>query len=412
MNSTYIFRFFLTFLFWCLTTILAYAQPDTTHQHHQHAEDTTISIGQEGIQISILTCGVGNELYSSFGHTGVRIIDTIMHTDEVYNYGMFNFSDPDFYSKFTLGKLPYYVAKESYQDFMSTYVYEKRNVQEQILQLTTVQKRAIINYLEQNILPENKQYKYDFLFDNCATRVRDIFPKLWGDTFQFSSILNGKKITYRNILNQYLAYQHWERFGINLLLGSKIDVYMTDEGTMFLPDFLHKGLAEARIQNQAIVKRNVIVLDHKIMPETQFNGPLWLNIALLILTIVSFFIPKLSALKKVMTFLLLFITGLLGCFMLFMWFGTNHQSCTNNFNILWALPTNIFVAFLVFKSRSWLKIYALLAISLLIVALLLHVITMQQIPLIELSPLLLSMMYIYVDLYKRNIGIAPAAPKA
>lgn len=392
----YIFSFLLLFL-----SVFSFAQEDTMRV----PADTT------HMRISILTCGVGDELYSSFGHTGIRIIDSLHKTDEVYNYGTFDFSDPDFYSKFTLGKLLYYLDKSSYNDFLYVYVVEKRNVREQVLNFTADQKIAARAYLENNLRPEYRAYKYDFLFDNCATRVRDIFPKVLGPEFYFGDVLHGKKISYRSILNQYLSDKHWERFGINLLLGSKVDSIMTNEGTMFLPDFIHKGLVHAKYRGNHIVSEDNLILDHKHVFKSSFSGPpLWTMIGLLVLTALSFLVRSFHYLKAVLRFLLLFITGLLGIFMLFMWIGTDHQSCSDNYNVLWAIPFNIIIAFIAHKKRYWLKIYALAAISLLIVALIVHIIGLQQLPLIELSPLMLCLLYVYVDMYKQNIG-TPASAK-
>jgi len=392
-------RYFFAFAL-LLASALAFGRQDTA----------TLSPSAAGsLRISILTCGVGEELYSSFGHTGVRVTDSSRHLDVVYNYGTFNFSDPDFYTKFTLGKLLYYLDKSSFEDFMYTYREEKRNVQEQVLDLTDEQELAFVAFLERNLRPEHRAYHYDFLFDNCTTRVRDLFPKLLGTEFYFGNVLGSKKISYRNILNQYLVNKHWERFGINLLLGSRVDSIMTEDGAMFLPDFLHKGLVHAKYRGKHVVGQHIVLLDHKHVYRTAFNGPLWLMIGLLILTALSFLVKSFRYLRNILRFLVLFLTGILGVFMLFMWLGTNHQSCSDNLNILWAVPLNAGVAFIAHQKRFWLRIYALAAISLLIVALIVHVIGFQQMPLIELSPLLLCLMYIYIDMYKQNLNVAAPA---
>jgi hypothetical protein len=274
-------------------------------------QDTAISVPADHLRISILTCGVGDELYSSFGHTGVRIIDSVRHTDEVYNYGTFNFS-PDFYKEFVRGKLLYYLDKSSFNDFMYTNVEEKRNVQEQVLDLPEDRKKAIFDYLENNLLPENKSYKYDYFFDNCATRVRDIFPKVLGQEFYFGDVLHQKKISYRKIMNQYLVNKHWERFGMNLLLASPTDSIMTDEGSMFLPDFIHQGLIHAKYRGNHVVSSDATILDHKHVFNSTLNGPLWTMIGLLILTALSFLVRSFHYLKSILRFLILMITGLLG----------------------------------------------------------------------------------------------------
>lgn len=367
-------------------------------------QDTTVNVPGDTshLRISILTCGVGDELYSSFGHTGVRIIDSARHTDEVYNYGTFNYG-PDFYKEFVRGKLLYYLDKSNFNDFMYTYVEEKRNVEEQVLDLPADRKHAMLIYLENNLLPQNKSYKYDYFFDNCATRVRDIFPKILGPEFYFGDVLHQKKISYRGIMNQYLVNKHWERFGMNLLLASPTDSIMTDEGSMYLPDFIHRGLVHAKYRGNHVVSSDTTILDHKHIFNSTFNGPLWTMIGLLILTALSFLVRSFHYLKSILRFLILLATGLLGVLMLVMWLGTDHRACSDNYNILWAIPFNVIVAFVAHKRRFWMKIYALAAISLLIVALAIHLIGFQQLPLIELSPLLVCLMYIYIDMYKQNV---------
>ena len=291
---------------------------------------------------------------------------------------------------------------------MQEYVDEKRRVEEQVLNLSAKHKEAFMAYLENNMKPENRAYKYDFMWDNCSTRVRDIFPRTLGDEFYFGDILTQRKITYRNIINQYLINKHWERFGIDLLLGSRIDSTMSEDGVMFLPDFLHKGLEHAKYKGQHIVSNNITILDYRHAYKRILNGPLWCMIGLLILTVLSFMVPAFQYLKRFMRFFLLFITGFLGVFILFMWLCTDNQGCADNYNILWALPLNVVVAFFANREKFWLRIYALVAISFLIVALVVHLIGFQQFPLIELSPLLLAMMYVYVDMYKRNVPPAKA----
>lgn len=379
-------------------------------------ERDTASMQSNGLRLSILTCGAGEELYASFGHSAIRIIDSARRTDEVYNYGTFDFSDPDFYTKFTLGKLLYYLDKCAYADFLDEYVSDKRSVKEQVLDLPPEATQKISTFLEENLKPENRAYHYDFLFDNCSTRIRDIFPKVLGEEFFWGAILNNKKASYRSIINQYLADKHWERVGINLLLGSPVDSLMTDDGTMFLPDFVYKGFQNAGIGSHPVVKEDIRILKQGYAPQRRLNGPLWAMIGLLIVTILTFHLRAFQYLKPFMRFLLLFVSGVLGCFMLFMWLGTEHKACSENYNILWALPSNLIIAFFAHKKSALLKIYALAAISILMVGLLVHVIGLQKMPLIETAPFLLCLMYVYLDLYKNNIhSLKPAsrvAPKS
>jgi len=379
----------------CCFPYPSHARSDTAAAHSRFSNS---------LRISVLTCGTGDELYASFGHTGIRVQDTIKGIDEVYNYGTFNFSDPDFYTKFTLGKLLYYIDKSSFDDFMSTYYYEKRTVDEQELLLRLPEKIKIVDYLENNLLPENRDYLYDFLYDNCATRIRDVFPETLGPAFHYGDILGDRKISFRIVINQYLFQKHWERLGINLLLGSPVDADMSDSTSMFLPDFLYKGLEKATYHGNNITMPNRALIEKVHVPaKPGLNTPFWVFTAVLALLMLSYFITALNWLKPILNGLLLFITGALGCFMLFMWLGTNHKACNENWNVLWALPFNIIIAFIAHRKMPFLRLYALAAITLLIVALILNIIGMQQLPLLEIIPLLAALTFIYIDMYKRNM---------
>lgn len=364
------------------------------------------------IRISVLTCGTGEELYTTFGHSGVRIIDSTAHTDLVYNYGLFNFGDPEFYTKFTRGKLLYFVGTETFDDFMSTYRYEQRNVAEEVLDIGIKEKQNIIAYLQENLKPENRSYKYDFLYDNCATRIRDIFPKTLDSTFRFGPVLKQRKVTFRAILNEYLRANHWSRFGINILLASRIDREMTDEQAMFLPDMLFAGLRNATYQKRILASQITTIYKGAPKPKVGPNQPLWMMMGVLLLVLLVFFVRPLARLKNLVSFLLLLVSGALGCFILFMWFGTDHKSCANNFNILWALPFNLFAAFSIFRPRKWHVKYGLLGIGLLMIALLVHIIGLQVMPLIELLPFIVSLLYIYMYMYKRGLAYQAALAKA
>ena len=364
------------------------------------ADTTARQAPGSGLRISLVTCGVGEELYASFGHTALRVIDSVAGTDTAFNYGTFEFSDPDFYPKFVRGKLLYYVNAEDYRSFISTYIYERRSIEEQVLLLSTEQKMKMYEFLQYNALPENKYYKYDFLFDNCATRIRDVFPKSLGEDFKFGpAIPADSRLTYRNIIDHYLRNKHWERFGIDLALGSPIDVVMTNEGTMFLPDYLRDGIGKATYKGKPVTGPVKQILPGSEESEGGLNGPLVLTSVIALLTILGLTVPRLRILGKIMSSILLFITGLLGVFFLFMWFGTDHQSCQNNYNVLWALPTN---GLLVFWKPKGIAKYSLVAIALIVVSSVLHVLGIQGLPLLELGPILLSLVFIFGMIYKKN----------
>jgi hypothetical protein len=341
-----------------------------------------------GIRISVLTCGSGNDLYSVYGHTAVRIIDSCKHSDIVYNYGTFNFSDPDFYLKFTRGKLEYYLNDETFDGFMDTYIREGRSVHEQILNLNQQEEFQIQHFLIENLKEENKYYKYDFLFDNCSTRVRNIFDSVFKNQFQFARVIADDSVSFRTILNYYERNIHWERFGINLLMSHQVDDKMTSYQSLFLPDYLESGLTKATLNGQPIVAETKILLPNQI------NGsdvPNQVRIFFWILLIIVFL---LSINKKITSYLIYFdvlfflVLGLLGCLMLFMWFGTEHKVCAWNRNLLWAFPLHIFFAFLLPRQSSKTAIYAKYASSLLFVSVIYGMFAEQKY-IIEITPIII-----------------------
>ncbi len=372
-------------VFFLLFCVKASAQTDSTH-----------------LRISLLTCGTGLEPWETFGHTAIRITDSLAGTDNVYNYGTFNGYDDDFLIKFTRGKLLYYLSYYPYPNFLQEYVESHRSVREQVLNISGEDKIDIYNFLNNNARDENKYYKYDFFFDNCATRIRDAFPTAFGNNFEYAKVLpENKEISFRNIINQYFYRVHWQRFGVNILLGSRIDKIMTESDVMFLPDFLERAVAGSTLNGKKIAATSTIELSGSPTLLAGLNGPLILTICIALLTIIGLTKKSLNRLGKLMVFLNLFITGFIGCFILVMWFATDHQGCSNNFNLLWALPTNLIVAFAPKRNKNR---YALIAIVLIFVSLILHLFKVQELPILEISPLLLSLLFVHGSLYKHSVN--------
>lgn len=389
---------FLLFAFAMQMTLYAHSPTDSLIQDH----------AGDHIRISLLTCGPADEeIWEVFGHTAVRVIDSANRTDLVFNYGTFEFG-PDFEIQFMRGKLNYCLAVEQFNDFMQEYVQAKRSVEEQVLLLDWKQKEHVYDFLQWNAEPGNRYYKYDFFFDNCATRIRDIFPKpqVFGKAFHFGNALpQGRQLSFRDIINQYFYRDQWTRMGVNLLLGSKIDKPMSNTDIMFLPDYLRDGVGGGMVNGRKIAAPAVLILPGS-------NGALpagtdWAFIVssiLAILTIAGLVITPLRILGKIMTTSFLFVTGLLGCLILVMWFGTDHQGCGDNFNILWCLPTNLIIAFFNPKGKGK---YALIAMGLIFVSLLLHFFKIQGLLLAEFLPLLLALLFIYGTIYRKSLMKIP-----
>lgn len=363
------------------------------------AQDTVLADNSH-LQVSLLTCGSGDEIYETFGHTAIRVVDSAAGTDMVYNYGTFDGYTENFELQFMRGKLLYYVTCYPYSVFLQEYAEYHRSIEEQVLQISGGAKQSISNYLKNNARDENKYYKYDFFFDNCATRIRDVFRYALGVKFKYADVLPKEgNITFRQIINRYFYRTHGERVGVNLLLGSRIDKPMTNLDIMFLPDYLRDGLAGATLKGKPIVGNTVKVLDGSPYKPAGFNWVLALTICLALLTMVGLVLPAAKPLGRIMQFTILFITGLLGCLMLVMWFATDHQGCQNNYNVLWALPTNLIIAFTGKRNKSR---YAIIGTLLIFVSFGLHILKVQELAILELSPILLSLLFVYVNIWKQS----------
>jgi hypothetical protein len=287
--------------------------------------------------------------------------DASIGTDIVFNYGTFNFT-PDFYKEFILGRLLYSLSVEPYTDFMEQYRYESRSVVEQVVNLECPEKQKLLNDLFVNAREENRYYRYDFLFDNCTTRAGDMIAHASKDSVRFQNILEGRRPTFRNLIHEKLnsGGQYWSKLGIDLLLGAKLDRRVSNREAMFLPDYLLKGFDSATIRKHKLVMPPQAVLN---MP-SPLDTRSWARPAV-IFTLLLVAVAGLSLLKKewarkvlvVWDFLFFLVLGLSGLLLVFMWFGTNHAVCANNYNLLWALPTHAAAAFFTGSHKPWVKNY-------------------------------------------------------
>lgn len=328
------------------------------------------------LEISLLTCAPGNELYSIFGHSALRIKDPNTGTDIVYNYGTFEFDDPDFYSKFVKGKLLYFLSQNNYADFIYNYSLEGRAIAEQFLRLTCKQKNAIQQFVWKNMHEENRYYKYDFLYDNCTTRLRDIIEQFQDSSMKAGVIPQAQDKTFRNALHYYLdkGQMHWSKLGIDLLLGSPIDKKMTNRDAMFLPEYLETALDSTQNMNEKLVESKqfpVAQIQMDIKDRSSFTTPFGIFSLLLILIIALSFskLPIVINSLKIFDNIFFTVIGLLGCLFVFMWIGTDHKQTTHNYNLLWAWPTHIIWVILKqnkFLSRWYFKLYLSVSILVLI----------------------------------------------
>ena len=330
------------------------------------------------MEISLLTCAPGTDLYSLFGHTAIRVRDARRGMDIVYNYGTFDDTDPMFYIKFMRGIMRYSLSAETYDSFMQEYVYEHRAVVAQVLNLSCAENNHLYEALRKNTLDENRLYDYHFHTDNCTTRAAMIIESSTSDSLIYKNILPlnsaaaipasaAPGLTFRDMIHEYLDKQHvsWSEFGIDLFLGLNLDKRVTNiEAIHFLPDYLYKGMDNAGTGKKNFVSARQTLLDFPGLKTTTggLTPMILFQCLLLVLIILFFFRVSPGVAKSLLIFDIIFFTllGLLGLLMSAMWLGRVDDVCRNNMNILWAVPTHIVAVFFIRKKYNWVKYYFLI----------------------------------------------------
>lgn len=320
-----------------------------------------VALGQDSsrLRISLLTCSPGDELYSLFGHSAIRVTDSNSVTDHVYNYGTFNFDDHNFYLKFVRGKLLYFMSIEEFEDFKRLYQYTNRGMTEQVLNLSAEEKIILKQFLIENSKEENRYYKYDFFFDNCTTRVRDLIVK-YKQPAPLLPAVRPANMRFRQAIHEYLdrGHQPWSKLGIDILLGAKTDRIMTASEQQFLPDNLLMALDSNRNGPLVTSSQNLYQLEKVIPDKNPFTPLVFFSSLLAFFVLLHFTIgKKLPVLMTGLDGMLFFLSGLLGVILIFMWLATDHSMTKNNYNLLWALPTHLLISFFIGSKNSWVKKY-------------------------------------------------------
>lgn len=311
-------------------------------------------------------------MYATFGHSALHVSDPMTGVDKVYNYGTFNFNTPNFYVKFARGKLNYYLHVTDFKRFASTYVREGRWVYRQELRLSSKQKEKLFALLEENALPENRAYKYDFFYDNCSTRIRDILEKALGNNLKYPQIKNAPDTTFRDLLDIYLETHPWSDLGIDLALGTPCDKVASWREKMFLPDYLKKNIGQSQVLIEGeykgmVVSENLVIQENPRVLHRENERIGWIFwTAFILIAILSIFVSVYAL--KWLDILLFFTTGILGIVILLLWFATDHGATKWNFNILWALPTWLLAPYFLFRSpkANFFKVHAMAMFALVV----------------------------------------------
>lgn len=340
----------------------------------------------DSTQISLITCAPGKEVYERFGHSGVRLFDPVSKLDVVFNYGIFSFQTDNFILKFIKGETDYYLGVVPTNMFLPEYQSRNSNVWEQVLNLTPREKQKLIESLLENFKPENRKYRYNFVFDNCATRPRD---KILSAVSGYVRYDKTDVKTFRQWIDAYLG-NSWTKFGIDLLLGKDADTDATRFESFFLPEELMHAFESAKITEKGTKNEKPLIVERRLLVSAEkeatvrpglFDNPVFVFYLLMILGIG---LSVLEVIKRkyfvVVDSMLLVVTGLAGLIVFYLSFFSVHPLVKMNLNILWLNPVNIVAGILILfrKMQRPLFFYQLLNIILIGLAMLVLALSIQS----------------------------------
>lgn len=352
--------------------------------------------------ISIITCGPGDQVYSHFGHSAIRVKDSSLGIDVVYNYGTFDFTTPNFTLKFARGKLNYTLARQNFTYFLLSYQEEKRWVKEQVLNIDLDEKQKLFSFLETNYLPQNRDYKYDFFYNNCATKIWDVLKTSYGKNLVFKDDYLTDLKSHRQLIRDFVPINTWLGFGIDLALGSLIDDKATAYEHMFLPQYTMEQIEVATLESKNLAEKTSPLFEPPAQEKSDWfilSPTFWLTIILIVVVLLTFNDLKNNTRRRWLDFLLFLIPGLIGLGVIFLWFFTDHTQTAANFNIMWAFPIHLVVAFIVAKKRgpNWVAKYALFSLGMIITSSIVWLFGIQIFsPLIIILWLTLAVRYVFL----------------
>jgi hypothetical protein len=319
-------------------------------------------------EISLLTYSPSDELYAAFGHSALRVHDSSSNLDVVYNYGMFSFTEGNFYLKFARGKLNYWLGAYEFQYLASEARQRNCTIREQVLNLTGTEQQAVYDYLTTNLRPENRYYRYDFFYDNCVTRLRDLMQQVLGERLRLDTSFV-QDYSFRDLIDLYMEPQPWGDFGIDLALGARIDRRAPAVDYLFLPAYAAQSFANSRVVRDGeavpLVKEEIVLFEKQTDQEVdslRFWQPKWVFSAILGAVLLITFLTRHRPPVYWPDALLFSLYGLLGVVLLLLWFATDHQTTHDNYNLLWLHPLHLLSAVLLLQKKKGLgtKLYLLL----------------------------------------------------
>jgi len=327
----------------------------------------------DSVEIGLITCSPHEEIYSLYGHTAIRVHDLRNNADLIFNYGVFNFKTPHFATRFIFGLTDYELGIAPTMPFLQYYADWGSQVTEQVLNLTTEEKQKIMEALTINYRPENRIYRYNFLYDNCSTRPRDIIENNLNNKITYNPRADYSP-TYREIIHKHTARHPWTTYGIDLLLGVKADHHTTMREQEFLPENLRYDFDHATIERNGqqvpLVKerRQLVPPGVQVIKEDFFLSPTICAILLLVLSIFVFLYEHFTKKTQYLFDILLMLTTGLTGLVLFIMIFSEHPTTSFNLQILILNPLSLLFIWPVLKKRrtAWFTLNMLLTMGFLL----------------------------------------------
>ena len=295
-------------------------------------------------RVSLLTCSPGEQVYELFGHTALRFVDPSRGVDVVFNYGLFSFSEPNFVWRFVLGETDYILGATDYNYFILEYAERGSGVTEQVLALDSLQKSEIIEALVKNSLPQNRTYRYNFLFNNCTTKARDKIVEAVGGKIEYNTPSIGDSLTFRQIVHQYTAGYPWYQFGMDMLLGAPADVVAHRSGAQFAPCVLMQEFIDATVVDEegcrgVVAEQNELLLPQVRESETNNLTPFNVSLLLLLFTFVVMLCERRNKINFwLWDIFIMLLQGASGAVLLFMVLFSQHPAVDCNWLLIWLNP--------------------------------------------------------------------------
>ncbi|MDC1107198.1 DUF4105 domain-containing protein [Prolixibacteraceae bacterium] len=302
----------------------------------------------------LITCEPGDEIYSLFGHSALRYEDKQNNLDIVFNYGLFNFDTPNFLWKFVLGETDYLLGYSEYERFTNAYSKNGRAVYQDTLRLTKKEKDILFKNLRINLKRENRIYRYNYLRNNCSTKLEEQVSKAVGKIKWKHE--GASTYTFRDLLDQYMNYYSWDAVGIYLALGAPCDEVATWKETLFLPEYLQSGFIHAkRSSEKTIVLGNTqVVVKKNTSHQSGKSNPIYIFILLLGVTILLFVLKNKYHTAVSIGLKIFWLTNALaGIILCFLCFISVHPLTGYNMNILVFCPINLVLIFLKTKGSKY-----------------------------------------------------------